>query len=168
MQPAALLRTLRTSMFTCDQGGLMSILVIGTLTCAAEMLGVGDELNVPCCQRSVDMHCTSSRSVQREQREARGRERERQGVAKLRPFNLRNPRHTQVSRVTQFSCPTSEAGPLEGSLLRCTTIPLSHLLMKCALPLMSYRLGGSPFQSRICRHPNNARQQGLCERTIHN
>ena len=47
--------------------------------------------------------------------------------------------------------PTSFMGPLSGFLLRCTTTPLSALLMKWALPLMSYMVGGSPFQSRIWR-----------------
>ena len=38
-----------------------------------------------------------------------------------------------------------------GSRFRCTTMPLSALLMKWAEPLMSYRLGACPFHSRSCR-----------------
>lgn len=39
---------------------------------------------------------------------------------------------------------TSSSGPASGSRLRCTTMPLSVLFTKCALPLMSYSPGASP------------------------
>lgn len=46
---------------------------------------------------------------------------------------------------------TLSRGPDSGSLLRWITIPLSHLFIKCALPLMSYKFGGSPTQLCNCK-----------------
>ena len=57
----------------------------------------------------------------------------------------------KLAECLSLQLPTSFMGPLSGFLLRCTTTPLSALLMKWALPLMSYMVGGSPFQSRIWR-----------------
>ena len=55
----------------------------------------------------------------------------------------------EISQAEFLAC-TLSTGPASGSLLRCTTMPLSHLFMKCALPLMSYRLGGLPTQLCSC------------------
>ena len=70
----------------------------------------------------------------------------------LRPLDAGGPHKlVQALEPSALQLPTSFMGPLSGFLLRCTTTPLSALLMKWALPLMSYMVGGSPFQSLIWR-----------------
>lgn len=55
------------------------------------------------------------------------------------------------SRVRRcFTC-TRSMVPTLGSRFRWMTIPLSHLLKKWALPLMSYSLGGLPAQLLSCQ-----------------
>lgn len=60
----------------------------------------------------------------------------------------------QVDKEHEMITCTWSTGPFEGSLLRCTTIPTSHLFIKCALPLISYRLGASPLHPWSCQNVN--------------
>lgn len=58
---------------------------------------------------------------------------------------------TQITNCRETTTWTVSRGPAAGSLFRWITIPLSHLFIKCALPLMSYKFGGAPTQLCNCQ-----------------